>query len=189
MSQSTDARIQRSSMAIIQAAMIALNQNPNAAFKDIAQQAGVGRATLYRLFDSKERLIEAILDQCLTTFDAETKHIETQARSIKNAIELLFAAILPLHHELQFLINVNESNIKSPELLQRFQTQQDEMIQLIEDGKREGCIAKKLPSHWVVNLIDGVLYTAWAMRKNHGYTDDQLVELSMMTLFNGIQVS
>jgi AcrR family transcriptional regulator len=187
MNQNTDARIQRSSTAIVQAAMIALNQNPDAALKDIAQQAGVGRATLYRLFASKECLIEAIVDQCLTTFDIKTKHIETQARSVKNAIELLFEAILPLHHELQFLINVNEASIKSPELQLRIQAQQNEMIQLIESGKNEGCVAKHLPTLWVVNLIDGILYSAWSMQKDHEYTDEQLVELSITTLFNGIQ--
>ncbi|MGK0445391.1 MAG: AcrR family transcriptional regulator [Bermanella sp.] len=187
MNQSTDARIQRSSTAIVQAAMIALNKNPDAALKDIAQQAGVGRATLYRLFDSKEHLIEAIVDQCLTTFDAKTEHIETQARSVRNAIELLFAAILPLHHEIQFLMNVNELSIKSPELLQRIQLQQDEMVQLIDSGKREGCVAKNLPTLWVVNLIDGLLYSAWSMQKDHGYTDEQLVELCITSLFNGVE--
>jgi AcrR family transcriptional regulator len=186
MSQNIDARIQRSSTAIIQAAMIALNQNPDAAFKDIAQQAGVGRATLYRLFDSKERLIEVILEQCLTTFEVKTEHIEAEAVSVKNAIELLFTAILPLHNELQFLININELSIKSPALHQRIQSQQDEIVQLIEDGKREGCIGKQLPTYWIVNLIDGILYTAWAMRKDHGYSNKQLVELCTATLFNGI---
>lgn len=187
MSQSIDARIQRSAAAIVQAAMVAINQNPDAAFKDIAQQAGVGRATLYRLFANKERLIEAIVDQCLITFDAKTKHIETQACSVKHAIELLFFAILPLHHELQFLINVNETSIKSSELQKRIQTQKNEMIQLIESGKDEGCVAKHLPTLWVVNLIDGILYSAWSMQKDHDYTDEQLVELCVTTLFNGIQ--
>lgn len=187
MGQNTDARIQRSLTAIVQAAMIALNQNPDAALKDIALQAGVGRATLYRLFDSKDSLIEAIVDQCLDTFDAKTEHIETQARSVKNAIELLFSAILPLHHELQFLMNINEACIKNPELLQRIQSQKDEMIQLIESGKGEGCVGKHLPTPWVVNLIDGIMYSAWSMRKDHGYSDEQLVELCVVTLFNGIK--
>jgi AcrR family transcriptional regulator len=187
MSQSIDARIQRSSAAIVQAAMVALNNNPEASLKDIAHEAGVGRATLYRLFDSKERLVDAIIGECLTTFDDKTAHIEHQAGSGKEAIQLLFSAILPLHNELQFLMGINELTIKNDELLHRIKMQKSAMLDLVESAKKEGSVANNVPSDWVVNLIDGILYSAWAMRQTHKYTDAQLTQLCFDSLFNGVK--
>ena len=52
MEKPLDARIKRSRTAIIEAGLECLNQNNEASLTDIANQAGVGRATLYRLFET-----------------------------------------------------------------------------------------------------------------------------------------
>ena len=61
-----DARTVKSQQALIQSGLILLNKNKGISLSDIAKEANVGRATLYRLYDSKEALVEAIAVWCLT---------------------------------------------------------------------------------------------------------------------------
>lgn len=51
----------RNAEAILEAAVRVLGADPSAGMGEIAAAAGVGRATLYRHYDSREHLIEALL--------------------------------------------------------------------------------------------------------------------------------
>ena len=61
---------------------------------EIALAAGVGRATLYRHFETKEALTRALAKQCLQ----ETDEILEPARSLKGrpALEAIIDCIVPL---------------------------------------------------------------------------------------------
>ncbi|MCG8324420.1 MAG: TetR/AcrR family transcriptional regulator [Thiotrichales bacterium] len=185
MVKNTDARIRRSHAAIVKAGRELLNKNSEASLTDIANHAGVGRATLYRLFDTKEKLIKAIVIDCLQVFDEATAHIESESHSALEAIHLMFKAIIPLTEEQQFLMNLSAFNYEDKDLQKIVKGQEQEMIDLVDLAKQEGSIDKNMPSEWIINVIDALFYPAWLLREEKNYSNDTLTDLAFRTFCSG----
>lgn len=186
MAKNLDARIQKSQAAIVKAGMELLCKNSEATLSDIAEHAGVGRTTLYRLYESKDQLIKAIAMHCLESFNNATAHLESDAKSALDAFYLMFKAILPLAGELEFLMKLGDIAENDPELLAIYEKQQDEIAELVEYAKAEGSISKKLPTRWIVNLMEGLFYSSWLTMSEGIMSNDELAELTFHTLCKGI---
>ncbi len=167
MVQNVDARIKKSSLALVLAGLKLINKNKEISLRDIATEAGVGRATLYRLFANKEELIQAIAIHCLNVYEEVTKPIETNATSALHAFELLFDLAMPLTEEFQFLVNLDYFANEIPEVKAIIEKQEAEMLELIKIAKEAGSLDKKLPDSWVSNFIEGLFYTGWIQQKEH----------------------
>lgn len=186
-SSKADARIERSRRAILDAARVQLLYSPDASLSDIAQRAGVGRATLYRLYETREALLVAVGVDCFEAFDRATSHIESSALSIRHAFQLLFEAILPLQEEYQFLSRFGDADDYPLELRAIYQRQQREMIDLIEEAKRAGKINKQHPNEWLALLVDVQLYAAQSLLDKGDMTVKQAAEKACEVLFEGIR--
>ena len=180
-----DARIRRSREALIQAGRELLNQNFETTLSDIAREAGVGRTTLYRLFETKQDLVVAIALDCLETFDRATAHIESEADSALDSIRLLYRAIMPLSAEMQFLMSLSSFDLGDRRIARQYQRQQDEMREVIELAKQEGSIDEKLPTEWLLHSIDALYYPAWMLRGEAGFSDEDLAELAFRGFHRG----
>ncbi|MCG8415037.1 MAG: TetR/AcrR family transcriptional regulator [Pseudomonadales bacterium] len=182
-----DARVLRSKKLLIQAGRRLLNKSYETSMSEIASHAGVGRATLYRLFETKDDLLVAIAKDCLETFEHATNHIETEATSALDAIRMFYSAIVPLAEEMQFIINLAYFAPEDPELMKLYEKQQEDMRVLVELAKEEGSIVKDLDTDWIINVLDALLYPTWKMRQQNAYSDEDLSELAFKTLCHGIK--
>lgn len=187
MTKPLDARIQKSQAAILEAGLELLGNNSEATLSDIAQQAGVGRTTLYRLYETKEQLTKAIAIHCLGVFEQATEHLEADAKSALHAFHLMFKAILPLSAELEFLLKLGDIAEDDPELVAIFKKQQQGMIELVEYAKKEGSISKQIPTVWIVNLVEGLFYSSWLTMNENIMSNEALAGLAFETLCNGIK--
>ncbi|MEM7208346.1 MAG: TetR/AcrR family transcriptional regulator [Pseudomonadota bacterium] len=185
MSHQIDARIQKSQTALIRAGMSLLSKNSEASLSDIAREAGVGRTTLYRLYDTKEQLIKAIAIHCLGAFDKATEHLERDADSALHAIELMFKAIFPLSAEMEFLMKLSEREEGDPEIVAIYERQANDIVELVESAKVEGSLSNDVPTVWVVNLIEALMYIAW-LNRNKPIDHDALADLAFQTFCNGV---
>ncbi len=168
-----DARAERSREALIQSGMELINTNKDAKLTEIAQAAGVGRATLYRQFASRDELVLAIANTCMGTFENATRHIDEQAKSGLDAIRLLFEAIMPLSKELQFLMRVEMLLEDHSEISTIYKQQQKELRELLKFCQKEGSIDKNLPTPWLLSLLDGLFFTAWLYMTEHGASEQE----------------
>lgn len=173
-----DVRTQRSEQALIQAGLKLLNKNKEITLSDIAKEAGVGRATLYRLYSSKEALVEEIALNCLQTFDQATQPIDDLAKSYLHAFELLFELAMPFTEEMQFLASLEYFSEQSPEIQKIVNKQSKEITELIEAAKRYKEISKDLPTSWLAHYVDALFYAGWAQQKQQGYTAKQASDLA-----------
>ncbi len=186
MAEQIDARIQKSQATIINTGMQLLSKNSETSLSDIARKAGVGRTTLYRLYDTKEKLIKAIAIHCLEVFDSATKHLDSEATSALHAFHLMFKAILPLSAEMEFLMKLRDLEENDPEIVAIYQRQANDIAQLVEYAKAEGSLSKDIASAWVVNLVDGLFYTAWLTNTESSIDHDALADLAFHTFCNGV---
>ncbi len=186
MSESMDARVERSRIALMGTGMALLIERPNASLSEIATRAGVGRTTLYRQFKTREQLIQAIAARCLEELETATAPIESRARSHTEAIELCFALLMPLSDRLRFLALFWGVAEQSREVAALDARQTSRLGALIEGAKQEGSIDAGLPSRWVLDLIDGLLSVAWKLVDVNGYSPKEAADLVARTLFDGI---
>ena len=187
MNKPIDARIQKSHNALMEAGLRLLNQNKEASLSDIASAAGVGRATLYRLFSNKDELVKAIALHCLELFDQATTPLESKARSVMHFMELLFETIMPMTDEFQFLMDLDYFADDIPEVEEIANQIDKEMIELFDEGKREGSISKDLPSTWLNSYTEGLFISGWLQQKEHGADAKECARLAFRCFKNGVK--
>ena len=89
--------------AIIEAAFAVLNLNPGASLAEVADHAGVGRATLHRHFASREVLMSALSETAQEELEAAVKTATETAQSHTEGLQLALEAIIPLAGRQWFL--------------------------------------------------------------------------------------
>lgn len=147
----------------------ALTADHSASTADIAQAAGVSRATLHRVFGSRESLVEAIyewlLHRCDRTFDAAGvdpagDHEDSGLDPVLDVFNRLIEDSYPLAQSLWLLI-ATPALEENPELLARLETQDLRLEKLFLRGQEEGVFRTDLPSRWLGYSLGAQVMSAW----------------------------
>ncbi len=146
--------------SLLDAAGQVLARNPGAAMADIAEKAGVGRATLYRHFPTREDLIRALALESLRQTDEATRQIPVEHLSAEAVLAEIFEAIVPMGDRFRFLLN-EPAALHDPEIEAACDRQRDELAELVDAMKAEGTLDRAVPTAWVVAAIDALIYAAW----------------------------
>lgn len=170
--------------AIIEAAFEVLNADPSASVSDVATRAGVGRATLHRYFSSRGALIKGLAVIALEEMDVAVSTATKDAQSYTEAFETMFRVLVPLGDRHGFL--TQETLANDPETAAAFQRQKDGMFDLIDALKKEGLFASDVPTEWINQAFDYLLYAAWDSVKRSALTQTQATDLALKTLTNGL---
>ena len=170
--------------AIIEAAFEVLNADPSASLSDVAKRAGVGRATLHRYFSSRNELVRALALIAIEEMDTAVSEVTNDAKSYSDAFEKMIGVLIPLGDRHGFLAHDFVEN--DAEITGAFKRQTDEMYDLIEALKQEGFFSADLPTDWINQTIDYLLYASWDSVKQGDLTQKQAVELVLRTLTIGL---
>lgn len=163
-----------------------LSQDPRASLTQVAARLGVGRATIYRHFETREGLTRAIALRCLEAMEESLAGLESEVQSATEYLERMFLALVPLGPRYQFLINDGNAFLDE-EVAKVVDRQRSEMNELVEELKREGTCAPDLPTAWVVALIDSVLFTAWTTVHEGSVARNDAAGLAMRSVLRGIR--
>lgn len=158
-----DARYQKSREAIVEAAITRLLANPEASVSEIALAAGVGRATLYRHFETRQDLINALTLLCLDETDQALQPIVAAGLTGLDAIVASIQVIMPMAARFRFLMSLADSDTLDRTVKLAYQRQLDELTTYVEQGKADGAITAALPTAWVVASYDAQLNAAWSL--------------------------
>ncbi len=182
----SDARQTRSRKALLNAGVALLIQNPMVSLSQIAVHAGVGRATLYRHFETREQLIQALAAESLEMTDEAVAPIKQTGLTGRAALEAMFPLIMPLADRYHFLLSIWSIVEQDKQVMDIYHRQLNELSILVEQGKAEGSINKSLDTNWIVGTIDSVIYTGWWMMSNKGMSAEVAAHHAVQTLFHGI---
>ena len=169
--------------AILESAFQLYKETPTASLADIAEHAGIGRATLHRHFSSRNDLLIELARVAIVELDTAAETAAADAKSYTEALMLVMREIIPLADRQWFLSNEAVEN--NPAILKEYKRQSREMDDLIEQAKKEGGFDKAIPTIWIRQSFDGLLFVAWEMIRNGNATVNQASELAWNTLLKG----
>lgn len=172
--------------AVVEAAIRVLGTNPGASMQDIASQAGVGRATLHRHYPSGADLMREVVLRCIRDIDDAVAPLEASSTSAVDYLHRLVDVIVPLGDRYHFLTREGIA-FDDPEIASEIDRQARGMAELIDMVKAEGGIDAAVPTTWVVEAFDGLLYAAWSSVADETLTPKDAAHLMIRTLLRGLQ--
>jgi AcrR family transcriptional regulator len=138
-----------------------LAKDRSASMQAIADRAGVSRATLTRLFPTRQALIgataEKILDDCARALD----QIPDTASADK-----AFGALVRDHvafAQLWNVVYIEADSLGAPELSGRADVIFDRIVGIFGRGQRDGFFREDLPATWLAATFCGLAETAWEL--------------------------
>ena len=170
--------------AILEAAFQLFNEKPGASLGDVAARAGVGRATLHRHFASREALMVALAQTAERELNAAIDDAVAEAQSHTEGLRLALAAAIPLASRQWFL--ANESLDSDPDIAAAYAADREELAKEIEAAKGEGTFSRDVPTAWIVQTYENLIYTAWSMVRDGEATPNQAADLAWRTLTMGL---
>ncbi|MEM6680942.1 MAG: helix-turn-helix domain-containing protein [Pseudomonadota bacterium] len=170
--------------AIIEAAFQIFNHQPGASLADVAIAAGVSRATLHRIFRTRDDLIKALAHTANAELDAAVDRAVKDAASYFDALRLAMRAIIPLAERQWFLAHEPVSD--EPEIAAAFASGDRELEAAIDAAKTEGAITSDMPTRWIALSYENLIYSAWTMLRDGDATADQAALMAWSTFTDGV---
>ncbi len=183
---SQDPRVLQSQRAIIEASIQVLLRNPDAGMSEIALAAGIGRATLYRHFESKDLLVQYLARQCLEETDELMAPLKQQGLRGRAAIEAAIDVLLPMADRFKFLLSLWDIASGNKKVRAVYQRQLDELADLVGQAKQDGDIQADVSDAWVVSVFDSLLYAGWLMVRRGEMSPRQAADGFKRTFFHGL---
>jgi len=171
--------------ALIEAAFTLLNVEPTASLADIAEAAGVSRATLHRHFKGRGDLVRALARKAQSETEQAADRASEGASSYSDALRKILKAMILLGDRHWFL--ARESMSDFPEIRAEYDRQQDEFIQAIEEARNEGLFHPSCPVEWIVQTYDHLIHAGWEMVRAGQVTHTQAADLAWLTFKNGLK--
>ena len=170
---------------ILEAARRVLCANAGATIDEIAAEARVGRATVFRLFKSRAELLKTLARQAILVTDQVAGEAVASAPTATEALRAVITAVLGASEHYRFLATAVELS-GDEEIAGAYDRQLSELGDLVAAARREGSIRPDLPTAWVVALIDGQLWATGAAVAKGTVGLRQAQELIWETIMTGI---
>ncbi len=170
---------------LLDAATMVFSKNPGAPINDVADAAGVGRATLYRHFPSRDDLIrELTLESYRQMNDALAPVLAKNLMGSELLLGIL-EAIIPLGDRYYFLL-LERTFEDDPEIQAIDQQDKRDWYELFDHLKSEGVIAQEVPAAWAISAMESLIYSAWSSVHDGYIARREAHKLVYRTLVSGL---
>ena len=171
----------KSKDTLVSDAITLLSSKPAASMEEIAKAIGVGRATLFRHFKSRQALIDEIDLQCNKRLRQATAPFLTLDLPADKILFLLVQALIA-EGEIFHFLTLESVNIHNPEIEKERQQELAELAQLVEQLAEQGKINNQLPTEWIAGVIDQLIILAWQMIRQGKLTPQKATQWVWSTL-------
>jgi len=166
----------------------ALVANPGASTSDIADTAGVSRATLHRVFGDRESLVQSVygwlLDRCDQVFD----EAGIEEGEIEPALDRLIEDCYPLAQS-YWLLTASPRLEREPDIGDRLREQDQRLENFFARGQGAGVFRPDLSARWMSYSFGGQVMSAWYLVED-GYAGEREVpRLIREATFGGFTAS
>lgn len=177
--------ISKTQTRILAAAAVVLAQNPGASISVIAEQAGIGRATLHRYYSKREDLLHALALNAIAQSDNVVLPLYREDRPKLEILKNIIRAMVPLGAYWHFL-SLEYSVMADATVKKNYEAQLERLSTLVNEVKAEQGLALDVPTAWTVAVIDSLIYTAWMSVEAGSIARNEAANLVIRTLFEGL---
>jgi AcrR family transcriptional regulator len=152
----------RTPAAILASAARLLADRRDASMSDIAAAAGIGRATLYRYFPTREALVHALADDALQELTARIADARLDRVPVVEALQRLFRAVLSVGDRYVVLLG-EATTLRGRDTGDDAHRRVAEPIEaLLQRGQDDGIIRDDLEARVLVQIFGGLVTAAMA---------------------------
>jgi len=152
---------ERSVAQILDAALDALANDPEASMAEIARHAGVVRATIYVHFPTRESLIDAVTERAIAEVTQAMTAAEPNRGNPADALQRVLKTAWQELGRFHALVDINTR--RPPPELRRLHRPVLALLQpLIERGQRAGTFRPDLPAGWHLSMLLALIHAASA---------------------------
>jgi AcrR family transcriptional regulator len=148
----------RSIARILDAAVDALGEDPEASMSAIAHRAGVVRATVYVHFPTREALLGAVTERAFGEIAAVIASAEPERGEPADALARVVAATWRTLGRYHSLVAINTGEHSHEELHQSHGAVLGTLVPLIERGQADGAFRGDVPTGWHLAMVMALIH-------------------------------
>ena len=169
---------------VLAAAATVLAVRPHASMQEVAAAAGLHRATLYRHFEDREQLVDAVLRQALTEAAEAVIAAEDQAQPGWTALRCATTALVEVG--LQYLGLVGGFATDDPDLLEHEARLTAALHRVVARAQDTHEVRDDLDPRWVALCLTQLLAAAAEEVRAGRLTPEAVPDLVLATLRHGV---
>jgi AcrR family transcriptional regulator len=151
----------RSEASILDAAVDALAEDPEASMAEIARRAGVVRATVYVHFPTREALIAAVTERAMSEVVDVIVQAEPERGEPADALGRVVTEAWRTLGRYHALVAIN-TQLPDADLHHRHGAVFAALESLIERGQRTGAFRADVPAAWHLSMLVALIHAASA---------------------------
>ncbi|WP_183561544.1 TetR/AcrR family transcriptional regulator [Mucilaginibacter sp. SP1R1] len=178
--------------AIIDAAIIVLNDDLSAPMETIAEKAHVTRRTLHRYFKDRKHLLDSCKKEMFSTCkDSMNRAYNTTSAPLKQ-LELMLYAAIDCNYKYAFLNKLQQR--EQPKLITGEEEEnitdnvKSKWRSLVIDLQKSGAIKGNLTPHWIFFLFDGMVTTAISALGSGDVAPNEIKKFAWLSFSNSIGI-
>jgi len=171
---------ERNATAIIDAALEALANDPDASMAEIARRAGVVRATVYMHFPTRESLLDAVMEHATGLVADAIRRAEPDRGEPTEALERVLLATWQQLSQFHAVLGINISRLSAKELRRRHLPMTTQFIPLLERGQADGVFRNDVSATWLIAVVRAIVHVA-STELQAGRLSQTEVEQTMLT--------
>ena len=170
---------------LILASSRVLATNQGATLAEIAEQIGIGRATLQRYFPKRQDLLKEIALDALREIDKALDSVLQTDMPPEESLQMLFELLAPAGDRYSYLVSYPDL-MEFTDVAEAYQHQLDRMNGYIQALKSQDLFAPDIPTAWIVQTIDLLIWGAWYAVDSGSVARNDAALLASRTLMRGL---